>query len=98
MPYIRAGDGKWLAVAYNEICQLKRYDMRRLSPETVLDTDNETRQEIGDSGAQSVVQWIGPDTQLSPENAAKLADWDKVAAQAYPSNTLKAWASDWRLY
>jgi site-specific recombinase XerD len=54
--------------------------------------------EIGDSGAQSVVQWIGADTQLSPENAARLADWDKAAAQAYPANTLKAWASDWRLY
>ena len=27
MPNIRAGDGKWLAVAYDEIYQLKQYDM-----------------------------------------------------------------------
>jgi site-specific recombinase XerD len=53
---------------------------------------------IADSGAQSALLWIAAEAQLPPENARKLADWDKAAAHAYPRNTLKAWASDWRLY
>ena len=42
--------------------------------------------------------WVAAEGQLPAENALKLSDWDKAAAQAYPRNTLKAWASDWGLH
>jgi integrase len=54
--------------------------------------------EAPESSGKSVLRWMEPTGELTPENARQLAAWSALAVEVYPQNTLRAWKADWALY